>query len=456
MLNKNAKKYISPNEEILTNFDLVISHKFIDKNIFLTNFPNSIKNILAIKQDNQGSLWNNINHRTNSLLNYMGDLEAFRCEKIDSEEIILKNAYKLNKKYDNIYQFKKYIKLGKTHICHFQIRKNILQNKNFLIYNKKFNLEIFDLIRNKKRILINIDETQIDSLICFDVFLNHEKFIIGFGNDKGICNIFTVKKSDFIECLNSQNTSKIPKPSKNLRLVVSEKILNGNSINDFEDEEDEAGLFVNYIKFISENQLLTTSNDCYFKVNDLSKNISIQKYKNDFPINNCDISNDKNTLLCIGDSKSIKLVDLRSNKCVKSLNEHFDYGIVIKYNPYDNNYFASGNQDLCCKIWDIRNLDNGSFLTSCGIKDNIGDLDWINSHTLCYMENSIFSHVLDIKNNKIEDLIYCGFGNGIVHDKLNDNIYLNVYKGNEDDSGGILIYEMMKNKTINSFNNINL
>ena len=85
-------------------------------------------------------------------------------------------------------------------------------------------------------------------------------------------------------------------------------------------------------------------------------------------------------------------------------------------------------------------------LTSWGINNSIGDLDWIDSSSLCYMENSFFSHIFDIKNNKIQDLIYFGNGNGIVHDKLNDNIYINIANGNEDDSGGILIYENLKNK----------
>ena len=164
----------------------------------------------------------------------------------------------------------------------------------------------------------------------------------------------------------------------------------------------------------------------------------------------------KKFLLCLGDSKLINIVDLKSNKKIHTLNEHFDYGMVIKFNPYNNNYFASGNQDFACKIWDIRNLNNGSLLTSFGINDSIGDLDWIDSKSLCYMENSFFSHIFDISNNTIQDLFYNGYGNGVVHDKLNNNIYINIYMGNDDDTGGILCYENLKNKVYNSFNNINL
>ena len=101
-------------------------------------------------------------------------------------------------------------------------------------------------------------------------------------------------------------------------------------------------------------------------------------------------------------------------------------------------------------------MNNGSLLTSFGINDSIGDLDWIDSKSLCYMENSFFSHIFDISNNTIQDLCYNGYGNGVVHDKLNNNIYINIYMGNDDDTGGILCYENLKNKVYNSFNNINL
>ena len=255
--------------------------------------------------------------------------------------------------------------------------------------------------------------------------------------------------------MESKSSYLVPNHKKNISLLTAERLLHNNAFNNTGDYE-EVDLFINYVKFISDNKLLTTSNDCFFKINDLNKNISEQKYKNEFPINHCDLNNDKNLLLCIGDSISINIVDLKSNKKIYTLDEHFDYGLVIKFNPYNNSYFASGNQDNGCKIWDIRMLNKGSFLTSWGLHDSIGDLDWINSNTLCYMENSFFSHIFDIKNNKIQDLVYYGKGNGVVHDKLNDDLYINVYNGNQDDSSGILCYETLKNKVFNSFNNINL
>ena len=455
---KDKNLYI-PNEEILTNFDFnkIFNSKITANNLFFTNYSYSIKNILRIKKDHQGSFWNGLRGRAECFLQYLDSFEPFRCEEITAEEKKIKKFYKSIKKYDDIYQFKKYIKVGKTYICHFQIRKNILHNNKYLIYNKKFSIEIYDLIKNKRQTLIGIDEDQLDGIICFDVYHNNEQFLICYGNDKGNCDIFSVKQNDFIKCLEFKNNI-TPKFSKNFSLSVSENINNNNALNNNEnlDDSNNAALFINYVKFISQNNLITTSNDCHFKIIDLDKNIEKQKYKNNFEINHCDINHDKNTLLCIGDSKVINIVDLRSNKNINTLNEHFDYGIVIKFNPYNNIYFASGNQDMGCKIWDIRNLNNGSVLTSWGINDCIGDLDWIDSRTLCFMENSFFSHIFDIKSNKIQDLMFNGYGNGIVHDKLNNNIYINIFKGNEDDTGGILIYEKLNNKVMNSFNNINL
>ena len=450
---KKEEIYNDIYNNIQENFIFKLNNQEIGKNLFLTNYPNSIKNILEIKIDNQGTFWNNTRSRTDCFLDYQNNNEEFRCEVITDKEIELKKQYKSIKKYDEMYQFKKYIKVGKTHICHFQIRKNLLFNQKYLIYNKKYSLEIYDIIKNKKQSLIKIDEDKIDDIICFDVFNDNEQFLISFGNGKGNCDIISVKKKDFIECIESKS-SMIPKNSNTLNFIASEKILNNDIINN-DDEEERAILFINLVKFISNEKLITTSNDCYFKINDLNKIKTEQKYKNDFAVNHCDINKDKNTLLCIGDSKSINIVDLRSNKNIITLNEHFDYGIVIKYNPYDNTYFASGNQDLGCKIWDIRNLNKGSVITSWGINDNIGDLDWIDSRNVCYMENSFFSHILDIKSNKIQDLYFYGFGNGVAHDKLNKNLYINIFKGNEDGTGGILCYEMLDNKVINSFNNIN-
>lgn len=451
----NEKNDLLPDKnEVIINFKYKSHHNYISKNLFLTNFPNSIKNIIKINQDNQGAFWNASYDRGHYFLLNKKFRQPFRCEEISNQERDLKKQYYLNKKTDEMYQFKKYIKTGQTHIFHFQIRKNLLKDKQYLIYIKEYSIEIYDIIKNKRQSLLSMNESFNDNIICFDVFQNDDKFLILFGKDDGFIDFFSVKKEDFINCLEMRDSNITPNFSKDLSILASELLVNNNNINT--NNEDNADLFINYVKNISKNKIITTSNDCYFKIIDLEKNVADQKYKNDFPINHCDLNDKNNLLLCIGDSKTINLVDLKSNKIINSLNEHFDYGIVIKFNPYNNIYFASGNQDFGCKIWDIRMLDKGSISTSWGLCDNIGDLDWIDSDSLAYMENSFFSHIFNFKNNKIQDLTFVRFGNGIVHDKINNDIYLNIYKANEDIPCGILCYETLKNKIYNSFNNINL
>ena len=452
-INENIDSLPDKNEVII-NFDYKSHHNYIPKNLFLTNFPNSIKNILKINQDNQGTFWNASNDRGQSFFRNKRFNEPFRCEEISSKELDLKKNYYTTRKTDEMYQFKKYIKIGATHIFHFQIRKNLLKDKQYLIYIKEYSLEIYDIIKNKRQSLLSMNGTFNDNIICFDVFQNDDKFLVFFGKDDGFVDVFTVKKNDFMQCLEMRDSNITPNFNKDLSITASEILLNDISFN--RNDEENGDLFINYIKYIDQNKLITTSNDSHFKIIDIEKNVTEQKYKNDFPINHCDLNDNKNVLLCIGDSETINLVDLKSNKIINSLNEHFDYGIVIKFNPYNNIYFASGNQDFGCKIWDIRMLDKGSVSTSWGLCDNIGDLDWIDSDSLCYMENSFFSHIFNFKTNKIQDLSFFKIGNGIVHDKINNDIYLNTYKVNEDNPCGILCYETLKNKIYNSFNNINL
>ena len=115
-MKKNEEGSKNYNEEILTDFEYTSNHHFINKNSFLTNFPNSIKNILAIRQDNQGVLWNNRINRSNNFISYLNGFEAYRCEPIEEIEKNLKKIYKKSKKFDDIYQFKYYLQVGKTYM----------------------------------------------------------------------------------------------------------------------------------------------------------------------------------------------------------------------------------------------------------------------------------------------------------------------------------------------------
>ena len=449
--NDKIQKKVKTIEENIELIKTKPDPNLIHKNIFLND---SNKNLAYITKDTQDTIWESnhtIRNRSLHLEYVLRNFDAYRCCEMSEKEYNEKKLYEKAKIYDIMYQFNKFIKIGTTHICHFQVRKNLLKNSQFLIYNKKYSLECYDTIKNKPQTLINFENNENDGIICFDVFHNKsENFLACLGRMNGNCDLFTIKQKDFYDNLNNKNFNITPKFIKNFSLLTSE--LNNDRINNSE-EYLEAENYINYLKFIDNNKLISTSNDCNFKINDLVNKKVIQKYKNDTPINHCDINNIKTTLLTVGDTKNINIIDLRDNKKFCTLSEHYDYGIVIKFNPYNNVYFASGNQDLGCKIWDIRKLDKGSILTSWGRYDSIGDLDWIDAGKLCYMENAFCSHIFDIKNNKLQDLFYYGKGNGVVHDKLNDNVYLNLVL---EEKGGIFCYDSVKNKVFNSFNNMEL
>ena len=290
-INENSDSLPDKNEVII-NFDYKSPHSYIPKNLFLTSFPNSIKNILNINQDNQGNFWNVSYDRGQSFIRNKRYNVPFRCEEISSKELDLKKNYYTTRKMDEMYQFKKYIKTGQTHIFHFQIRKNLLKDKQYLIYIKEYSLEIYDIIKNKRQSLLSMNETFNNNIICFDVFQNEDKFLVFFGKDDGFVDVFTVNKKDFIQCLEMRDSNITPNFNKDLSIVTSEILLNDISIN--RNDEDNVDLFINYVKYISENKLITTSNDCYFKIIDIDKNTTEQKYKNDFPINHCDVNDNKN------------------------------------------------------------------------------------------------------------------------------------------------------------------
>ena len=67
---KKEEIYNDIYNNIQENFIFKLNNQEIGKNLFLTNYPNSIKNILEIKIDNQGTFWNNTRSRTDCFLDY--------------------------------------------------------------------------------------------------------------------------------------------------------------------------------------------------------------------------------------------------------------------------------------------------------------------------------------------------------------------------------------------------
>ena len=414
----------------MINFILEKSKNFIQRTDFFE--PNLNQNILNIKYDNQGNYWTHL-ERKKIINNYILSNPPYRnIPNISQQEKLKRNLFQKNIKKDIFYQFKQTYKNIPTHINHFQVRKNLQKINNYLIYPKKYGIETFDNISKINQDLINFDENESNQIICFAIEKINNNFYLCIGKDNATCILYEINNDDFIKKRNYKNNIFKPKNKKLLTLT------------DIYSEE-----YINYIKFLPNNKLLRTGNDCFLKIYDLNKNNEIiYELLNDSPINHCDINFNKNLIISVGDSINVELFDLKTKKNIIKLIEHYDYGIVCKFNPYNDNYFASGNQDCSCKIWDIRNLNN-SVETLFGKYESIGDLIWMKNNKIAFIENAFYGHIYDTKKKCIQDFEYFGLFNGIEYDEIKNIFYIAIQNVN----GNIICYEKIKGNN-NSLNNI--
>ena len=414
----------------MINFTLEKTNQLIQRADFFE--PNLNQNILNIEYDNQGNYWTNL-ERKNKIKEYKLTIHPYRnIPNISIEENNRRNILQKNIKKDIFYQFKQTYKNIPTHINHIQVRKNLQKINNYLIYPKKYGIETFDNISKINQDLINFDENESNQIICFAIEKINNNFYLCIGKDNATCILYEINNDDFIKKRNYKNNIFKPKNKKLLTLT------------DIYSEE-----YINYIKFLPNNKLLRTGNDCFLKIYDLNKNNEIiYELLNDSPINHCDINFNKNLIISVGDSINVELFDLKTKKNIIKLIEHYDYGIVCKFNPYNDNYFASGNQDCSCKIWDIRNLNN-SVETLFGKYESIGDLIWMKNNKIAFIENAFYGHIYDTKKKCIQDFEYFGLFNGIEYDEIKNIFYIAIQNVN----GNIICYEKIKGNN-NSLNNI--
>ncbi len=67
-------------------------------------------------------------------------------------------------------------------------------------------------------------------------------------------------------------------------------------------------------------------------------------------VNSIQVIEDANKLISACDKNKIKIWDLQSGECLKTLNGHSDY--VLSVLIYKNNKLISGSEDKTLKIWD--------------------------------------------------------------------------------------------------------
>jgi len=229
----------------------------------------------------------------------------------------------------NFYKFR-YSKLDTdSAINHFQLRNLLaVPTKNDIYYNAKNSIIHWNPITHESESLYNSSMINIYSLTA-------SKNFIAFGLKLGnyvICNI------------------------NNPKIIKSQTI---PKVNRIESDEIYIDYAINYMKFITNHtgkeELLIASNDYYCRLTDINTLKYTYEFEDTKPINCASLRNDGKSLLCVGDSKVTKLIDITSNKEIQHIEEHYDFLFACEWSP-NGRYFVTGGQDKCARIYDFRNM----------------------------------------------------------------------------------------------------
>ena len=358
-------------------------------------------------------------------------------ESEEMEEFRLK-SYREQKK-DIFYQFKSFNISIRPKFNHIQLRKNLkFISTNLLLFYSYELFYLYNTITKKCQGIFYLDEEDINNLnyiVAFDAYrYKHDNsIIIIFGKTNSIIKLykFSLKKKDnklngFIQTL-----------KKNIILdEYKSDIVNSIQIS------------------LDGKYLLSSSNDGKIRVTNIEKLINESIYIYSEPINHFSFNYKNNILGAVGDFKEVILYDIRDKNLIHSLQGHTDYGFTVKFNFENPNLMATSNQDITCRLWDLRkignddeNINTALFKTCYGVIDSIGNLHFIpNTNFVSFFENYDYVHIYDYNYDKMQSCYYFGRPVGSVIQNYTNNIYVGVQI---NDFQGILCYSPITHNLFN-------
>ena len=405
-------------------------------------FKNSQINKLKIEFCTQGIEWAKINKdrdvvRQERLIHH----KNHRNNEINSDEMKKKDNFRSTIKKDIFYQFKQFHQEIPIEVQHFQLRKNlkILNNKE-LVYIRSHGIEKFNIITKKKQFLFifegqdNDDQTKVT---CFDIVeTENGDNLICCGKVDGQIIFITIKYQDLISnSLINEKSKKIFNYQYKFNLIrklIAPSENNNEIINNVQFEENG-------------KRLIICSNDNRIRVFNLEINFMlVEEYKSVSATNHCSFSFDRNLLAGVGDCEQIEIYDPKTQTKILDLYGHHDFGFSVKFGHYSNLILASGNQDQCCKLWDMRRsredkTRDSSLQTLCGKIESIGELMFTQDNKfIVYAENLDFINIYNIQNFTLQELSYFGSTCGMAYNQVNQNIYVSI---SDSTYHGIMVYD---------------
>ncbi|KAJ4755959.1 Transducin/WD40 repeat-like superfamily protein [Rhynchospora pubera] len=173
---------------------------------------------------------------------------------------------------------------------------------------------------------------------------------------------------------------------------------------------------------------MISNNDCGVREYDVEKYQLLNHFRFPWSVNHTSISPDRKLMTVVGDDRDGLLVDSQNGKVISTLAGHVDYSFASAWHP-SGLYFATGNQDKSCRVWDARNLSSSLSV----LKGNIGAIRSVHYSSdgqfLYFAEAADFVHVYSTALNysKRQEIDFFGEISGISMGPDDESLYIGVW-----------------------------
>lgn len=173
---------------------------------------------------------------------------------------------------------------------------------------------------------------------------------------------------------------------------------------------------------------MASNNDCGLREYETEKFQLLNYFRFPWPVNHTSVSPDRKLVAVVGDHSDGLLVDSQNGKAVATVVGHRDYSFASAWHP-DGRYFATGNQDKTCRVWDIRNLSSSVAV----LKGNMGAVRSIrfssDGQFMVVVEPADFVHVYSTNADykKRQEIDFFGEISGVSLSPDDESLFIGIW-----------------------------